>query len=121
MKYEIEVIIGTVTDENMDIIKTLLFGDPFEVFYTIEGGELISNKKMAIEEFKQCSATARRQDDGTIEIRIPQLIRGKEELDEDYLEETGEKTYYLSEYSIIDKAEFDEESLQLFQELGFTK
>ncbi|MBR1865306.1 MAG: hypothetical protein IJ801_02240 [Lachnospiraceae bacterium] len=120
MKYEIEVMVATITEENMADLKEILFGDPYDVISVVEGGELMDEEKEAFEEFKKQSATARRQGNGTIEIRIPQLIRGEAELDEDTLDEFGDEIYLISEYEVIDQGEFDEESLHLFRELGYT-
>ena len=49
---------------------------------------------------------------GSIEVRIPVLVRGEEELEED--EADGDESfYYLAEYEKIDRKDFDEESLKL--------
>ena len=84
-----------------------------------EGGELIDDEKEAYSEFSKMSATARRQEDGTVEIRIPQLIYGKEELDEDVLDEYGDEVFIITEYEVIERGKFDDESLRLFSEMGF--
>ena len=119
MKYEIQVMVAVITEENMADIREILFGNPYDVIYYSEGGDLLDSKKEAVKEFKKQSATARRQDDGTIGIRIPELLRGEEKLDEDILQESGEEVYYLDRFKVLDCARFDEESLQLFRELGY--
>ena len=50
---------------------------------------------------------------GYEEVRIPVLIRGEEELEED-VQDGDEPFYYLAEYEEIDRRDFDEESLELF-------
>ena len=120
MKYEIETMVTTITEEDTSDIREILFGNPYNVISLAEGGELMDDENEAWEEFRKRSATARRQDDGTIEIRIPALIRGEAEIDEDTLDEYGEEVYMMMEYEEVAQAEFDAESLQLFRELGYT-
>ena len=119
MKYEIEIMVATITEGNMDDIREILFGEPYDVISVVEGRELMDDENKAHEEFEKQSATARRHEDGTIEIRIPELIRGEAELDLDTLEEFGDEIYMMTDYEVIDRGEFDEESMQLFQEMGY--
>ena len=119
MKYEIETMVATITEKNMSDIKEILFGEPYYVISAVEGGELMDDANRAHKEFEQQSATARRHEYGTIEIRIPELIRGEAELDQDTLDEFGDEIYMMTDYEVIDRGEFDEESMQLFQELGY--
>lgn len=118
MKYEIDTMMTTITEENIDDIDEILFGEPLEVIGYSEGSELMDEEE-ARAEFDKLVATARKNADGTIDIRIPQLIRGEQELDKDVLEEEGEEVYYIREYEVVEQKEFDEESLILFRELGF--
>ena len=71
------------------------------------------DEKEARAEFDKLMASARRLDDGSIEVRIPVLVRGEEELEED-VPDGDEPFYYLAEYEEIDRRDFDEESLELF-------
>ena len=119
MKYEIEIMVATITEKNMSDIKEILFGEPYDVISVVEGGELLDDENVAHEEFGRQSAIARRHEDGTIEIRIPELIRGEAELDQDTLDEFGDEIYMMTDYEVIDRGEFDEESLLLFRELGY--
>ena len=119
MKYEIEIMVAAITEKNMADIKEILFGEPYDVISVVEGGELIDDEGTALEEFKKCLATARMKKDGTIEIRIPELIRGEPELDQDALEEFGDEIYMMTDYEVIDRGEFDEESKRLFREMGY--
>ena len=119
MKYEIETMVATITEKNISDIKEILFGEPYDVISAVEGGELMDDEDKAHEEFEKESATARRHEDGTIEIRIPELIRGEAELDQDTLEEFGDEIYMMTEYEIIERGEFDEESMRLFREMGY--
>ena len=120
MKYEVEVLVTTISEENINDLSDIVFGEPFDVIQVVEGGELYDDEKAALEEYKKCSATARRNEDGVIEIRIPQLIRGEVELDEETLEEYGDEVYLMTEYEVIDTCDFDEESKRLFRELGYS-
>ena len=119
MKYEIETMVATITEENMADLEDILFGEPYDVITIVEGGDIIDDEMMALEEFRKCSATARKKEDGSIEIRIPELIRGEAELDQDTLDEFGDEAYMMSDYEVIARREFDEESMQLFRELGY--
>ena len=119
MQYEIETMVATITEKNMADIKEILFGEPYDVISVVEGGEIVDNEEIAREEFKNQWATAWRHEDGTIEIRIPELIRGKAELDQDTLDEFGDKIYMMTDYEVLDRKGFDEESVRLFRELGY--
>ena len=119
MKYEIETMVATITEKNISDIKEILFGEPYDVISVVEGGELMDDENKAHEEFEKQSATACRLEDGTIEIRIPELIQGEAELDQDTLEEFGDEIYMMTEYEVIDRGEFDEESMRLFREMGY--
>ena len=119
MKYEIQTMEATITEDNMSDIREILYGEPYDVISVVEGGELIDDEGVAFEEFKKCRATARKKEDGSIKIRIPELIRGEEELDGDISDESGDEIYLISEYEAIARAEFDEEALELFRELGY--
>lgn len=46
-------------------------------------------------------------------MKIPVLVRGEEELEED-VQDGDEPFYYLAESEEIDRRDFDEESLELF-------
>lgn len=118
MKYEIEVMVATITEENVDDLKEILFGEPYDVISVVEGGDIIVDENEAREKFRNQSATTRRAKDGSIEVRVPELIRGEAELDQDTLDEFGDKIYMMTDYEVIDRGEFDEKSLQLFRELG---
>ena len=50
---------------------------------------------------------------GYEEVRIPVLVRGEAELEED-VPDGDEPVYYLAETEEIDHRDFDEESLELF-------
>ena len=120
MKYEIETLHLTITDENMEDLDEILFGEPMEVITDSEGS-LLMDEEEARKEFDQLCATARKQEDGSIEIYIPTLVRGEEELEEDVLEEYGEEAYYLPCSEEIDVKEFDEASWELFRKMGYEK
>ena len=84
MKYEIEMLVASVTADNKDDIRKILNGDIYDVISYSEGGELMDEKE-AREEFAKLSASACWLEDGSIEARIPVLIRGEEALEEDVL------------------------------------
>ena len=88
------------------------------MIYYSEGSELMDEEE-ARREFEKLSATARKKEDGSIEIMIPKLVFGEEKLDEDILKEEGEEVYFIMEYEEIERKEFDEETLNLFRELGY--
>lgn len=67
-------------------------------------------------EFDKLVASAHRLDDGSIEGRIPVFVRGEEKLEED-VSYVDELFYYLAEYEEIDRRAFDEELLELFNEI----
>ncbi len=115
MKYEIEILIAYVKEGNKDDIRKILSGDIYDVISCSEGGELMDEKE-ARAEFDKLMARASRTDDGTIEVKIPVLVRGEEELEED-VPDGDEPFYYLAEYEEIDRRAFDEESLELFNEI----
>lgn len=112
MKYEIEVLIASVKEDNKDDIRKILKGDIYDVISYSESGGLIDEEE-ARAEFDKLMASARRTDGGSIEVRIPVLVRGEEELEED-VPDGDEPFYYLAEYEEIDRRDFDEESLELF-------
>ena len=116
MKYEIEIMVASVTEDDKDGIRKILNGDIYDIISYSEGGELMDEKE-AKAEFDKLVASARRLDDGSIEVKIPVLVRGEEELEED-VADGGEPFYYLAEYEEIDRRDFDEESLELFGEIG---
>ena len=120
MKYRIDTMVAAITEENMEDIKEIFYGEPYDVISVIEGGEIVDDENMAREEFKNQWATARRHKDGTIEIRIPELICGEAELDKDTLDEFGDEVNMMTDYEVIDRKEFDEDSIQLVRELGYT-
>ena len=115
MKYEIEVLIASIKEDNKDEIRKILKGDIYNVISYSEGGELMDEKE-ARAEFDKLMASAHRLDDGSIEVRIPVLVRGEEELEED-VQDGDEPFYYLAEYEEIDRKDFDEESLELFSNI----
>lgn len=115
MKYEIEIMVASVTEDNQDEIRKILDGDIYDVLSYSEGGELMDEKE-ARTEFDKLPANAHRLDDGSIEVRIPVLVRGQEKLEED-VPDGDEPFYYLSEYEEIDRSDFDEESQELFGEI----
>lgn len=115
MKYEIEIMVASVTEDNQDEIRKILDGDIYDVLSYSEGGELMDEKE-ARTEFDKLLANAHRLDDGSIEVRIPVLVRGQEKLEED-VPDGDEPFYYLSEYEEIDRSDFDEESQELFGEI----
>ena len=47
MKYEIEIMVATITEGNMDDIKEILFGEPYDVISVVEGGELMDDENKA--------------------------------------------------------------------------
>ena len=112
MKYEIEVLVASVAEEHKDEIRKILSGDIYDVISYSESGGLLDEEE-ARAEFDKLMASARRTDDGSIEVRIPVLVRGEEELEED-VPDGDEPFYYLAEYEEIDRRDFDEESLELF-------
>lgn len=115
MKYEIEVLIASVKEDNKNEIRKILTGDIYDVISYSEGGELMDEKEAKVE-FEKLTASARRMDDGSIEVRMPVLVRGEEELEED-VPDGDEPFYYLAESEEIDRSTFDEESLELFNEI----
>lgn len=115
MKYEIEVLIASVKEDNKDEIRKVLNGDIYDVISYSECGGLMDEKE-ARAEFDKLVASAHRSDDGSIEVRIPVLVRGEEELEED-VPDGDEPFYYLAEYEEIDRRAFDEESLELFGDI----
>lgn len=118
MKYAIETLIATVEISDKEKIEQILNGDFYEIIDMSECGELVDDEETARKGFEKMQATARKQDDGRIEIRIPALNYGKEELEEEVFD-GDEPFYYLPEYEEIDRRDFDEESWKLFHELGF--
>ena len=112
MKYEIEIMVASVTEDNKDEIRKILDGNIYDVISYSESGGLMDEKE-AREEFDKLIASASRLDDGSIEVRIPVLVRSEEELEED-VQDGDEPFYYLAEYEEIDRRDFDEESLELF-------
>ncbi len=118
MKYEIETLIAIVGYDEKQRIEQILNGEPYEVIDMSEGGEVIDDEKTARQEFEKLRATAHQRDDGKIEVRIPVLTCGKEELEEDVME-GDEPFYYLAESEEIDRQDFDEESARLFHKIGF--
>ena len=115
MKYGIDVLVASVKEDNKDEIRKILNGDIYDVISYSESGGLMDEKE-ARAEFEKLMASAHRLDDGTIEVRIPVLVRGKEELEED-VPDGDEPFYYLAEYEEIDRRDFDEKSLELFGEM----
>ena len=51
-------------------------------------------------------------------MRIPVLVRGEEELEED-VPDGDEPFYYLAESEEIDRGDFDKKSLELFGDIDF--
>lgn len=118
MKYEIETMVISVTEDNKDDIRKILNGDIYDIISYSEGGELMDEEE-ARKEFAGLCASADRLDDGSLEVRIPVLVRGEGELEEDEdVLDGGEPFYYLAEYEEIDRRDFDEKSLELFNEFG---
>ena len=115
MKYEIEVLIASVKEDNKNEIRKILTGDIYDVISYSESGGLMDEKE-ARAELEKLTATARRVADGSIEVRMPVLVRGEEELEED-VPNGDEPFYYLAESEEIDRSAFDEESLELFNEI----
>ena len=115
MKYDIEVMIVSVTEDDKTKIRKILDGDIYDVIDYSECGELMDEEE-ARACFEKLSASAHCLDDGTIEVRIPVLVRGEEELEED-VPEGEEPFYYLAEYEEIDRSDFDEESKELFRKI----
>ena len=115
MKYEIEIMVASVTEDNKDGIRKILNGDIYDIISYSEGGELMDEKE-ARAEFDKLAANAHRLDDGSIEVRIPVLVRGEEELEED-VPDDDEPFYYLAEYEEIDRGDFDKKSLELFGDI----
>ena len=112
MKYEIEIMVATIAEDNKDEIRKILDGNIYDVIsYSECGGPM--DEKEAREEFDKLIASASRLDDGSIEVKIPVLVRGEEELEED-VQDGDEPFYYLAESEEIDRRDFDEESLELF-------
>lgn len=89
MKFEIDIMKGTVPMENEADLREVIFGNPYDVIEYSEVSDLMDEAE-AREEFEKLQATARRTEDGMIEFMIPELVCG-EDLDEDIDEETGEK------------------------------
>ena len=112
MKYEIEIMVATIAEDNKDEIRKILDGNIYDVISYSESGGLMDEKE-AREEFDKLIASASRLDAGSIEVKIPVLVRGEEELEED-VQDGDEPFYYLAEYEEIDRRDFDEESLELF-------
>ena len=115
MKYEIETMIVCIREDDKGKIRKILAGDIYDVIDYSECGEL-TDEEEAREEFAKLFATATTMDDGAIEVRIPVLVRGEEELEED-VPDGEEPFYYLVEYEEIERRNFDEESLELFGEI----
>lgn len=115
MKYGIDVLVASVKEDNKDEIRKILNGDIYDVISYSESGGLMDEKE-ARAEFDKLVASAYRLDDGTIEVRIPVLVRGEEELEED-VPDDDEPFYYLAEYEEIDRRGFDEKSLVLFGDI----
>ena len=115
MKYEIEVLVASVVEEHKDEIRKILSGDIYDVISYSESGGLLDEEE-ARAEFDKLMASARRTDDGTIEVKIPVLVRGEEELEED-VPDGDEPFYYLAEYEEIDRRDFDGASLDLFNKI----
>ena len=115
MKYEIEIMVASVTEDNKNEIRKILDGDIYDVISYSESGRLMDEKE-ARAEFDKLVASAHRSDDGSIEVRIPVLVRGEEELEED-VPDGDEPFYYLAESEEIDRGDFDEKSLELFGEI----
>ena len=115
MKYEIEILVASVTEDNKDEIRRILNGDFYDLISYSESGGLMDEEE-ARTEFDKLTASAHRLDDGSIEVRIPVLVRGQEELEEDVADD-DEPFYYLAESEEIDRSDFDEESLGLFSEI----
>ena len=82
MKYDIEVMIASIKEDDKNKIHKILDGDIYDVIDYSECGELMDEEE-ARETFSALSATATRVDGDTIEVRIPVLVRGEEELEED--------------------------------------
>lgn len=114
MKYDIEVMIASIKEDDKNKIHKILEGDIYDVIDYSECRELMDEKE-AREEFAKVFATATRVDGETIEVRIPVLVRGEEELEED-VPEGEEPFYYLAEYEEIDRSDFDKESMELLRE-----
>ena len=112
MKYEIEIMVATIAEDNKDEIRKILDGNIYDVISYSESGGLMDEKE-AREEFDKLIASASRLDDGSIEVKIPVLVRGEEELEGD-VQDGDEPFYYLAESEEIDRRDFDEESLELF-------
>lgn len=115
MKYEIEIMVASVTVDNKDEIRKILNGDIYDMISYSESGGLMEEEE-ARTEFDKLTASAHRLDDGSIEVRIPVLVRGQEELETD-VSDGDEPFYYLAEYEEIDRSDFDEKSLELFSEI----
>ena len=115
MKYEIEIMVASVTEDDKDEIRKILNGDIYDIISYSEGGELMDEEE-ARAEFDKLAASAHRLDDGSIEVKIPVLVRGEEELEED-VADGDEPFYYLAEYEEIDRRDFDEKSLELFGDI----
>ena len=115
MKYEIDIVVATIAEDNKDEIRKILDGNIYDVISYSESGGLMDEKE-AREEFDKLVASAHRSDDGSIEVRIPVLVRGEEELEEDVMD-GDEPFYYLAESEEIDRGDFDEKSMELFGEI----
>ena len=117
MKYGIDTLIASISKDNKADIRKILDGDIYDVIRYSESG-LLMDEKEAREEFAGLYAEARELEDVIIEVRIPVLVRGEPELEED-VTEGDEPFYYLSEYEEIDRKDFDEKSWKIFHKIGF--
>ena len=118
MKYGIDTLHVILDENDRESIEELLFGEPFEVITDSEL-ECPMSEDEAREAVKSRISTARRCEDGKLEFYLPELVRGEEVLDKEATEEIGEEIYYLDYETMVEKKDFDEESLALLQELGF--
>ena len=117
MKYEIDLASATIASDNKEALRKILDGDIYDVINYSEACGLMEEDE-AREAFAGLHARAERLEDGSIEVKIPILVRGEPELEED-VDEDDEPFYYLAEYEEVDRTEFDEKSMELFHELGF--
>ena len=116
MKYEVEILVACIDEDDKSAFRSILDGEVYDVITVIEGGELMDEEE-ARKELAKLSATATRLDDGTVEVRVPILACGEEELEED-VDEGEEPFYYLSELEEIDHRDFDEESMALLLKMA---
>ena len=65
MKYEIEIMLATIAEDNKDEIRKILDGNIYDVISYSESGGLMDEKE-ARAEFDKLMASARRSDDGSI-------------------------------------------------------